>query len=601
MIDNSFTESYFRLETPLETNLEQAYIDREGKLILTTGIIETETFQLDRAIDPANSGQPVNINLIVDQITMFSTNPDVQNYLPLKIGIDDKQVEFDQPILTEQRDYKIIKRQSINNPVLKTRRYTNQIATHIDSTYTTAEVVASAFSGDVLYQVLTESAFLDFITTTTGMLTKVSSVSSVITGQFLRLEANEFNVFVFYAVGNVLYIKSLVDNTVFTNSVIQVDNFLGCFLFRDLLYLVYRNISTDKAEFIIYTKTNGVYQFYNPNIVLDIDLFLATDIIVGNLHASYVLMCSEPISPEVFVLYFNIKNRGVEEFDDGALFLESSGDDLDLLHGGGDNLSLPIVNLFKSTVDGNSRTIFWHRFRGPPTAGVQDWDSIVEFTTTLARGSIYRNFAVYTLIEGGVILCNLDSGELSRWYLNNIEPDAPMINSLITYASGCLSDNYLGFNFNPLNNSTIFSYCYQNNRPLKDVYRLNQNYDERPFSYQVENKQINISFSLPNGAPLIDLEIFKLLIDFRIRYTKQKTRHNPMVPNTDSKNKNKKEPRAIKRGTTQSQVEDILGYVNEDFSISDYLGIYLPSNIDDFNPSESRDGRKPNGSAIDTI
>jgi hypothetical protein len=127
MLDNTFDEEYFRLENVIDTNHTSFSVDREGKLLLTHPYFKsgqiTEVLPRDTGVNIL----PDNVNLIIDNIDLFSTNPFCQNYLPLRIpfGAGKPNVEFGDINFSQLDNFKVIVDPLLPVDTFRSHRYSN--------------------------------------------------------------------------------------------------------------------------------------------------------------------------------------------------------------------------------------------------------------------------------------------------------------------------------------------------------------------------------------------------------------------------------------------------------------------------------------------
>lgn len=555
LLGNDFTETYIRLENNLTSNFEQFVVDRENKLIMTTPFFResrlTSNFDISAI---SNKVTPENTNIIIDAITLISTNPNVANFLPLKVTFDNKPlIEFADPDITTLTDYKIIIEPPINNNTVHNRRYSSP-------TNSTFKIPAAAVLIDIVEHTTSDGVTRFYFRTDTTRLSEYNQNTQVLTviatppsPEPLVLFANNF-----IAVGI---------NNATTGELIDLRN--GLIIATIGFPIVHINLFGD---LLIVTYDTGVgvnVNFYSKPVIGNIWLLIRTIVLINAIIPDACVN----IETNEYYLYSaingNIYYRNIEDDINHARivfnFPAPVGDDSFELFYGGSDLTFPILSLFSSDTIGG--TFRWHFINlKTRTVNTTSFDFLPQIFFKR-----YQNY-VYMPHQESLYLLNLDTNEILIYPLldNKIivpvllgEENAVNISDFnLTFASVVLPDN-------------LFIKLLGNQRPVDQVYKLAFDYAERTFPFTLSNKTIAFEIALVNGNPISDLEIFKYVIDFRIRYTNQNIQVNRSVRLKSSPLEiveKKEKKKKVKLG----DAEDVLGLVDdEDFSIQDFLKLYV--------------------------
>ena len=577
MLDNTFTEDYYRVENTIDTNKQSFTRDNEGRLIFTTPFFLNDEILTTTFLNTDQNIQPENVNLIVDQITLLSTNPDVNNYLPIKISLGQKQqIEFGQVTVVPMENYKVVVQPPINLVNITNHHYEDELVT----TFTQpapiniiSRVVNHKDQVWVVHGLLDELLRFD--------LTGKTSVSVPYVGAFVEIFANDYqSALVVFSAGSILLIDLLtnnITNATASRPAITLLSIVNVFIFKDILIITYNETGVTKA--VYYSKNaNGYTSFYENNLSLfspqvDFVCLNNTNILAGydvttNI-VTVIRILSNRIDPQTL---FRFEIRPV------------TGVVRDIFLGG--IPEKPILSIFSY----NGTTLYWNTYK---TEDLQNGPSVLEpFTQVnfLVNGpfklkSYLNHVFVSARNTSEVYLFNLDTGDYLQYNLNDIDPNNPPYQevSVVAYSPGYAIYTSIGAGLNKIH----LNY-FRNTRNINEIYQLSFNYVERTFQYTLDGRQFKFNIRVANEDLFRDLEIFKYIIDLRIRYTKTKRIVNPLTRNkamSDSTTQgvdtlNTRRPFVrVRRSDKGDEAEDtaarVLGYVDEDFSVSDFLNIYV--------------------------
>lgn len=131
-----------------------------------------------------------------------------------------------------------------------------------------------------------------------------------------------------------------------------------------------------------------------------------------------------------------------------------------------------------------------------------------------------------------------DNGESFDYTLNELQPNniIPRFLDCVSFSKGFFfvgGGSLSGDAPTPVVNSVVFA--NQRLASLSSVYKMTYNYTERTYPYRIEGNNIAFTLSLPNNTPIADIEIFKYVIDIRVRYSKTKAKINAPEPTGDNR------------------------------------------------------------------
>ncbi len=693
MLDNTFVEEYFRIENDIRTNPTQAYSDREGKLLLTYppfGIgpsVYSDIIQEVLPITIDANMTPDNVNLIIDNIVLFSTNPLCQNFLPLKIVFDAKpEIEFSNVSFVPLTDYKVIVEPLIPIDTFQNHRYSEPV------NFTTANFptignpprpVEFATIINTVNFVGGPDKNIDYCLCLVYLVEDTGPPVTIGVNALWRLEIDSrinspemltINSFPTRTLTSIRQIfgrqggccilvetdtnYSIIDMVDFNLEIDLYDKtdaeILAVeFITDNEIIVQYKNISEDKTVVRVYEKItdDGVKRWIEitarfPSFTYPIG--------VGNFYTNRLALCYLGEGNLRMVDYeyqtrYNLQTSITilkdAQIPDDIGYIFASGrpsafldTELKIFYGGVSiaepNLTVAVWNdtdvyfyYFRDYSDFSKYTVTQHTFKRPVI-----YDSKNFFLLKRYQNQVY-------FYDDDLIIFNLDTGNIFTYEVTNLKPNRIIERDIrCSHISrekllfGCdniFTDPLINAPYPPI----LCIFTNQRLDSLNTVYKLVYNYDERIFPYRLNGNSFIFSFKLSNSTPIKDMEIFKYVLDIRIRYTKQKMSVNGATLIADgverrgvgrplgSKNKTKedevvdeveddlvptveeviskttpegivevsketvkrvkpdgkKTDRFSKSNRSVGDVARVLGYVGEDFSVVDFLNLYTSS------------------------
>lgn len=490
--DDNIVTSH-RISNIKNRNEESIFVDREGKLIFTTKLIDqTISINVETLIFSGANYKPDTVNIIIDCITFFSTNPNVQNYTPLQINIfgSNPIIEFGDVDLNPLTDYKIINEPELTNDTIINRRYTSPKNVACNWPANALELLEVTIIKDKI--LLT---FNDSINPAPSKITRVYNLND--------------DTFVDHTSNYVLPIISSDSLAVaFSSDLINpklinvldgtiISTYTGKTPIR--LMAVDNNLivavnTPNGLELIFYVITNGNFILTNgyvdtDGLVTDIDNFYVTNIF-------YILRANNRVDK----LQFNLNDTV-----NSTIFANQAPIGSKRIFVGGSFFSEPVLTYINDT--------------GRATIKTSD-----NFSAVLLLGQInnktLRKRKNQIVFQNGTSdlyrFYNVDTYQITDFVIGNENFFLPR--SLVGVD---LSDDYfiVGGYFQM---DSINLLLFTNSRDKKEVYQLTYNYDERTYVYQVSSSNFGLTIALPNKNPIIDMELFQYVIDLRIKYSKNK-------------------------------------------------------------------------------
>ncbi len=575
MLPNDFVEEYERIEKILVTNNEEFVPDRNGLLIYTTPLESVGNIVNDTVFFQGQNIKPVNANLIIDHVTLLSTNPDCQNYLPLKMRMGTKQdVDFGSPTFRELTDYSIIVNPPINLQTIQNRKY-EQFKDYAFITVNQERVTQMVRYGDEnrMYYLTQggEIYWQDLGDSSDG------EVDLGTAGTPVQLFANDNQVF-FRDANNVWF--DIRDVTIPAVQMWDPNNFI-------LPVYVHVGVSLSGTQaFDIYTDASGSTR--------TVQLIQSNDGYAGLDAQTVSSLSATPNSVGVynlgrFITWAQISNEiQFSEFEGNEIVEEpvvqippNTGTPLGVFIGG-PNLSDPLVSLFTS----EGGFVKWRTFNKttPNTFYDQAFDAPIPSLLRRYRNTVYFQLGPLPnkTTSDRYVFCNLDTGVSSIWNISDIEPRTPYPKD---YQVMWIDSDVISV-YSPEGTAIdtgIRTSVWRSVRPLDKVYSLDYTYDDRAYPYKISGNRFNFTLQLPNNANILDMEIFGYIIDVRVRYTKAKEINNKTLKDDENLGqrgceKVDKNGKCIKRnkfkreGDVIGTTEEILGISS--INASDFLDLY---------------------------
>lgn len=522
MLPNDFQEEYFRLENTLITNVETIFVDRSGRVILTTPFfISDDELNINFRFFAGQNIHPQNVNLIIDQIALFSSNPNCQNYLPLKIELaNNQQVEFGNTETIEMTDYEIIVDPPVNLETVKNHRYENLNVISYQHTDQIEIVIKSVEFNDKLFVWFndTDDQLLQI-----DLITEVGTLVTLDGSVIIDLLANEHQALAITTDGSNIYWENLDNNSSFDvtgyNSQINAVNLREVFIERDVTIFLFFDNGGPGTTFEYFNK-NFESIFIFPVPPFDVP------VISANFY-NFSLIIGYDLN---YMKGIKTLTTGGDEFVtifENTDFPNLSGSNFITLFLGGTNLDSPNISIFSHT-GGVLFIDFVDDFESVKNGNLNRFTKTIQFGFD-PRVKLFKYRNQVPIISNGMVnFYNVDDGSVKTYSLDQIKPNnPPFINTDSVSYNGSHSF-YLGKASVP-ELKTILVYNFPNSRSNNKVYKLVYNYDERNFPYNLASQAFRFRIRLPNNNPISDLELFKYIIDLRIRYSKQRDNPNPVA------------------------------------------------------------------------
>lgn len=616
MLDNTFDEEYYRLENTIDTNFSTFHTDREGKLLLThpifgiKGNYETGSIQQVLPTETGVNILPDNVNLIIDSIDLFSTNPLCQNYLPLRIAFGRKPVlEYTDITFTQLDSYKVIADPLLPIDTFRNHRYTAPInysipnEYYINSTFrrvincgnftgglspnlgassTATEYLAQmvAYAGGTLPQNYFEIFLTELVSRKTSRITVADFQDAV---RILNIyPRNGLCIVLCEDIAGFISIYDItLDNSLtggVWTSIAQYRDIREIFLTDDdeFSIVITDNLPVLPADFghhlIQFNKTYDPANNYRWTIVNEI-VFEPQSVMDPRDLVGCILFYTNRL---IYLLRSQVNGMlylyDIEFLTASSTPIRYFSKDITSILGSVPNIDNGLLNNCKIYVGGKSikqpniSIFFWDST--PPTSTLSFYnfpsysDFLLDRPITFNKYSYevrpffatvglqtynffllkrYFNQAFFqTYVQSAQnsfisMFCldeNYSTDKRFVYTLNQLEPNKiiPRFIDCVSFSqshfivSGGILNGEIGSCFN----TVVFP--NQRLNVLESVFKMSYNYVERTYPFKIEGNTINFSLSLPNNTPIADMEIFKYIIDIRIRYSKTKAKVNEATP-----------------------------------------------------------------------
>lgn len=522
MLSNDFVEEYERIEKVLTSNNEEFVADENGLLIYTTPLEQGDSIVTDVEFFQGQKPVPANGNIIIDNITLLSTNPDVQNFLPLKLRIGTKQkIEFGNPTFRELSNYKIPSK-NVNLQTIENRKY-ERFREHAFFTQNQEIVIDMVrYPSDNIMYYLTQSGRLFFQDLDDESTEQITLPAGSIV---VQLYSNTEQAFyrdtdgTYWDLTNPTVVPPL--NILVPEEIFNPNDYLAdpvqiaTVLTGNSFYYVFRDDPpNNQTQIIQVVKSEGlIYEAPDSKTISDFTDQLRNSVAI---YRNSIIVNWNQAGNQIQISRFVSDDIVLEApFSVPPL----SGTILGVFVGG-DNLEDPFISLM--VFNGTTGVLVWRYFNAstPFRYGEKRFP-----TTSTVRVRRYRN-TIYFYIGETYYFCNNDNGEFTEWKVTDLSPNTPYPKD---YTILHVDEGVVAINANDGQgiDLTIRSSVWRSVRPLNEVYSLSYTYDDRAYPYQLTGNRFNFTVVLPNNAPLINLEIFGYILDVRVRYTKAKEIHNP--------------------------------------------------------------------------
>lgn len=675
MLDNNFTEEYRRVSTRFDFNYSKFYRNSLGDLILSSNyLIDNPSIVFENNLSEIGSNRsPSNINILIDSVTFVSTNPDLENFLPLKFSFSGSkpQVDFSQASRVEVERYGYIKN---NNLGVLSNKFSEikELEYNFDFVELNDGIkrilgVNYGSSGRgfyVVFKTINDNIEMWYfgigdgiyyrgeknqINTNMGNLVLTLGINF----EFIRIDGTSTHTFVLFRdktkTGNrsvSLYalrdgfqrydgtVSAVIDSAPYQERVLGSEYYASGFI-RD--YFIYLGRDSDTGIFrLSILRYNHSYS--NDNLGFDPTRYEFLIEYIATFNDSLTLLDNKII--DLAVDRYFVNNQVFALSENGKIYSFSFLKDrliVKLLY----DLSLTTIKCYRINVGYN--------IDNKPSFSVVTWDPV---------GDI--DFSVYFInISGKIQKTSNYKNEINndKLEIKNGLSDIRFYNENKLYIHNSIDGSIHEFDFRKdprIFSELPYSFYYgtisryfnvavgldktlegEDRRSLKFYYSLNDRYNQPPvykYTFHYDNDRIykfnvntNFNATLINeqGVSVVDLEIFRVLMDIRVRYSDEdvnpfksvKAEENPYVmPELEtcieacqepcvggdcvprrqdcplgedcnpssSKNSGLLIPdrRLLKRecfkrcSRAVGSTSRVLGLVGEDFSIADFLNIY---------------------------
>lgn len=557
MIEGGYTEVAFRHENTLITNPQQFSLASDKSTLIYTPPYYSGNLDLID-VQSAFSGSnriPQNINLVLDGLTLLSTNPDCSNYLPLSVKVGSRVISFTDPTLNNLNKYEIIVNPRINLQTVSNIKFEiNQVGRVITNPlvgpHTSLGVSLLGSTDTYLY-------FVEEVLLNTLVRSQIFYCIEIAT----RLQTNfDINAFPYTPVPS-LQTNNIVD-LVFTNNqalvVINNTSDLTYYIFDVSNPLNIYQVDYDFRYIGSVTQGSVVYVLYGVtgNTIFKLKVFYLNRFApelrpIHKLGAEITVQSPQPIIIRDFLiyessyLYLLVRNIGsgltniiVYQLSPEPLavyikVLPNLPSDLSiptntpLIGIGGSDINYPIVSVISNALIDGKYWVYSLKYNDFLKIYEQIRTEILEPSTNAVVSKLnrFRNTFYYNSNQNSITFVNLDELKIFTRYLQEdlLTPVDDYQYAVTINSSSMLlarSGNWLT---QPNNITAGINYQYfTNSRQIDTCYQLRADFYESVSLLDVSNVPMVFKMGLINNNPISDLEIFKYILDFRIRFTNEK-------------------------------------------------------------------------------
>ncbi len=577
MINNDYVEEYYRIENLITSNEETVFNNRAGEITFTIPVISSDV-SISHDLPVPSNRDPETVNLVVDAITLFSSNPNVLNYMPIKFDMTQFQIELADPTLTVLDEYQVITdTNSLTPPVnlesVKNHRYS--IETNYSNVLEVGESPVVKFIaeyGDSIYLIATVSGsdYVYFIKKDTRVLSPAEPMDSNV----VALYSNDYQLIAVLEsnLPDTVEIRDLLTGKFFTVPTYSASREFQVWLFDDYLVVISQNVAGDSDVYYYVKGDDEEYQlFFSSTNIFGVDIPIARfafhnkTIFVG--YCNTLDDIYEDFTDKLYV--FNV------DFDLGVIldrvidfpnWLDFN--DLENMYLGGDGLTS--FSLTVTALDGTTNRVIRY-FSYDDLLAKRPPKVYVFRTVTSEIAGQYLNQIYFPIDKNRFVSFNLDNGVPFVGLGSILRPDVNICMDMKCIWMG--GPSFLMGGVSKADNQIITITRMGNSRSIDKVYKLVFDYGERVFPFQVHSKNFTFKIRLPDGYPVIDLELFKYVIDFRVRFSKRSKSTNPVrrVDNGEEVGESmglygKNRRRVFKRWSRAITMEKIYGApVNQSF------------------------------------
>lgn len=534
-------ERYYRSENLIRNNNEVLVQKEDGSIVITREFVtDSTTFVLDPDIEFDNRQVPKKVDLLIDNISIITSNPNFEQYLPLKISLfNNQEIEIGggdglQVIPKYGLAQSSVLKTVINNLYDKTNVFkVNDNPDFNDSiSHDMVQVGDSVFIYQSDGDRTTDRRLWEYNTalgTLENILPEVPNPPYLVTGDrdacYILMTFGNESGGVFNAITDTTY--DLYDTGL---DPFQLELYINSFDLK-IGYLTVNNIivfggDVDGVTVEISNKNEFIYGFnflhtdLEPSNPDSINRIIIVPILENSRTVPNNFIGIYAIGGKTFKFTFDFKNGEVtnvvkserdleiilQEYDTEPLFKNQLFANTDQIYIVTDTKLTATPNTNDTTInifDKQDALLFSNTYKTYANTLVKQYRNLVYLQDTTDK-------LIYTF--------NLSNGEVSSTTANELAGFSNIVN---------INEN----NFTLLKDRQISSISNTRDR---EFYRVNQAYDGRKLEFKMNGaSRLNLklrSFEQQSnqitqqGLPLSELEIIKLTIDFRVNYSKQQRR-----------------------------------------------------------------------------
>jgi hypothetical protein len=627
-----YDEQYIRFGSDIIRNDQEFILDSNRKIGFIPPIITNDVLDVYFPIKNVYNRISAISNIVIDNITLISSNPDVQKFTPLKIFLGKIGIEYS-PVNEEfvvMDNYEVLENPPVNVSNILNCRWKGMRTYNIDIDEDIESIIDIVRYKNYIYILWSEDPIrhLSRFNLTDGdfELDWIAPDDGGQTRQYTYLQSGRDE----GTINQVILVQQRVPN----NDRVRIYNLItgALEISRDNVTLIGTQISGDRlyvysnyevlgshGQIIdLYIKDGyNEYQYFSGigfPVVVGLNneyRYVSTIYSINGIKYVYSMMMNL-VDPETITILRNyIDNDGMLNLDTETLFVNSKAfynpnpDNPDLfvypnlldyafpfyldsdsmpkneIFLGGSNREFPNITIFLYK-DDNYYWSFYRYDREYRKYVVSQQKIFIGVKSLVSR---FSNTAYFTMPNNQVVYISLDTGKIYNLFEQGdydiVSGTAIEISSFDSeYYIVCKSNNILEPITN-LNYKGIVLCISENTRTINQMYKLTVNFGERVYPFSVFSAGIsNVRIALANLNKLIDFELYQYIFDVRLRISKDRMTINPPERTDGVDDKGKDLSKYGYRRLISSMprrddsVEAMLGLVGDDFKIADFLNIY---------------------------